>query len=349
MTGWFVSILKWIHSWLGSYGWSVIVFSLLIKLCLLPLDIKSRRSMRAMSALNPQLEKLKARYANDQEKLNQKMQELYRKNKVNPLSGCLPLLIQLPILYIMFAAMRYVAAEIQLTTMGEWIKSFLSDGEGNLLGLEALQDVIEGLRNGSGLVNFGDTQGWLWVKSVFQPDSFSKTVIPTVSDILTNLNQYKDKIDLAEDLKQLLVLYANDTNGIASAVDNAVSSNVNYFSFNLFLNWFKISIPRNWGTYVNGYFILPVLAGVSQWLSTKLQPTAADTSANTSGSGKFMKWFFPIFSVWICISSNAAFAIYWVFVNAWSIVSTIIINKMLDKEFAAKGNSSQPEKEALRP
>jgi len=349
MTGWFMSILSWIHSWLGSYGWSVIVFSLVIKLCLLPLDFKSRRSMRAMSALNPQMEKLKAHYANDPEKLNQKMQELYRKNKVNPLSGCLPILIQMPILFIMFAAMRHMSAQLQLTMMYDWIHANLIDAEGNLLALESteIQNLLAALADGSALASFGDTQSWLWIKSVFQPDSFGKLVIPTVSELNTILSQYPD--ELAEDMMKLITAYANSD--IAVEVDKAIASNVNAFSFNLFLNMFTITVPRNWGTYVNGYFILPILAGVSQWLATKLQP-GADMSASTNqaGSGKFMKWFFPIFSVWICISSTAAFAIYWVFVNAWSIVSSIAINKLIEKEEARKKNDpSDTEKEALQP
>ncbi|MBQ9856634.1 MAG: membrane protein insertase YidC, partial [Clostridia bacterium] len=103
MTGLFESLLTGINQIIGNYGWAVIIFSLLIKAVLLPLDIKSRKSMRAMSALNPKMEELKKRYGNDQEKLNRKMSELYKKNKVNPLSGCLPMLIQLPVLFIMFA------------------------------------------------------------------------------------------------------------------------------------------------------------------------------------------------------------------------------------------------------
>ena len=59
MTNLFISILNWVQSFIGSYGWSVIVFTLLIKLVLLPLDVKSRRSMKAMSALNPKIEELK--------------------------------------------------------------------------------------------------------------------------------------------------------------------------------------------------------------------------------------------------------------------------------------------------
>ena len=350
MTNLFIRILDWVQSFVGNYGWSVVVFTLLIKLVLLPLDVKSRKSMRAMALLNPKMEELKKRYGNDQEKLNKKMSDLYRKEKVSPLSGCLPLLIQLPILYIMFAAMRHVAARMQFTVVYNFIKSNLVDGDGNLMLLENIQPVIDGLKNGT--VSFGDTQSWLWIKSVFQPDNFSRVVFPTIKELTTALQQYPS--ELSEEAMQLITLYANDTNGLASAIDGAIRTNCDFFSFNLFLNWFPINWPRNWSNYVNGYYILPVLALATQILSTKLQPTDAGAGDQAQNStGKFMKWFFPILSLWICTSSNAAFSIYWVFVNIWSIVSNFAINKYLELQDKRKSDggdsSSDTTKEALQP
>ena len=106
-----LAIINLINQVIPSYGVAIIVFTLLIKLCVLPLDLKSRRSMQRMSALNPKLEALKQKYGNDQERYNQKVQELYQKEKISPLSGCLPLLISMPILFAMFYAMRVVANE----------------------------------------------------------------------------------------------------------------------------------------------------------------------------------------------------------------------------------------------
>ena len=355
MTAWFADILKWIHSWLGSYGWSVIVFSLLIKVVLLPLDIKSRRSMRAMSALNPQLEKLKARYGNDQQKLNQKMSELYRKNKVSPLSGCPPLLIQLPLLWIMFAAMRNVAAELQLSSMIKWINDMnliesVEDGVTTLVdaGSDTVQNILAAIREGRGLELFGSQESWLWIKSVFQADSFKSSVIPTCSELQTAVRTYS-KILTPEQINTITAYYQS---AVGTAIDEAVQFNIHQgkAGFCLFLNWefTRVNFPVNW-TYVNGLYILPVLAGVTQVLSTMLQPATADTSANNSGSGKFMKWFFPIFSVIICMTSTAAFAIYWVIVNIWSIVSSYIMNIVFEAKDKHKVIAPDTEKEALQP
>ncbi len=343
------SILDWVQTIVGNYGWAVIVFSLLIKGVLLPLDVKSRKSMRAMSALNPKLEDLKRRYANDQEKLNQKTTELYRKNKVNPLSGCLPMLIQLPVLFIMFSVMRNAAASIQLNMMYDWVSTNLTNADTmELISAEsaAFQDIIARLTSGEGIAMFGDTHSWLWIKSVFQPDTFSKTFIPTMAELKNMISSYSD--ELSADKLELLKLYVANTNELASAVDAAVRTNCGYTTYNLFFNFFPINIPSNWNTYVNGYFILPVLAGLTQFISNKLQPvqpSATTADGKKGGSGAFMKWFFPIFSVYICISSTAAFAIYWVFVNIWTMTTNFAINKFLE----IKEARANVDKEAIQP
>ena len=80
------NILAWIQSWVGSWGWTMVVFTVMVRLVLTPLDIKSRVSMRKTTKLQPQLQALQKKYANDKEKLNAKTAELYKKAHVNPLS-----------------------------------------------------------------------------------------------------------------------------------------------------------------------------------------------------------------------------------------------------------------------
>ena len=73
------------------------------------------------------------------------------------------------------------------------------------------------------------------------------------------------------------------------------------------------------------------------------QPTQPDANSNSAATGKFMTWFFPLFSLWICWSSTAAFSIYWVFVNVWTIVTTFFINKLIDRKEAAGGQTTKEE------
>lgn len=83
---------------LHNYGLAIIIFTLLIKLILLPLTIKQYRSTAKMQEIQPQIQEIQKRYKNDKEKLNQELMKVYQENKVNPAGGCLPLLIQMPIL-----------------------------------------------------------------------------------------------------------------------------------------------------------------------------------------------------------------------------------------------------------
>ena len=76
MTSIFESVLNGIYSFVGNYGWSVVIFTLLVRLVLLPLDVKSRKSMRAMSKVQPKAMELQKKYANDKDKLNQNQRAL---------------------------------------------------------------------------------------------------------------------------------------------------------------------------------------------------------------------------------------------------------------------------------
>ena len=92
--------------YVGNFGVSIIIVTILIKIALLPLTLKQDKSMKEMKKLQPEIDKIKEKYANDKQMLNIKTMELYKEHKVNPLGGCLPLLLQLPILFALFGVLR---------------------------------------------------------------------------------------------------------------------------------------------------------------------------------------------------------------------------------------------------
>lgn len=99
---WFIAqpifwLLGVIHSILGNWGWSIIVLTILIKLAFFPLSAASYKSMARMRAVAPRMAALKEEHAGDRQKLSQGMMELYKKEKINPLGGCLPILVQMPV------------------------------------------------------------------------------------------------------------------------------------------------------------------------------------------------------------------------------------------------------------
>ena len=99
-------LLNTTDKYVGNFGVSIIIVTILIKIALLPLTLKQDKSMKEMKKIQPELEKLKEKYANDKQMLNIKTMELYKEHKVNPLGGCLPLLLQLPILFALFGVLR---------------------------------------------------------------------------------------------------------------------------------------------------------------------------------------------------------------------------------------------------
>ena len=102
----FAFLLNTTDKYVGNFGISIIIVTILIKIALLPLTLKQDKSMKEMKKLQPEIEKIKAKYANDKQMLNIKTIELYKEHKVNPMGGCLPLLIQFPILIALFGVLR---------------------------------------------------------------------------------------------------------------------------------------------------------------------------------------------------------------------------------------------------
>src|SRR5690606_38313750 len=100
-------LLEVIHGALGNWGWSIIVLTIIIKLIFFPLSAASYRSMARMRAVSPKLQSLKEQFGDDRQKMSQAMMELYKKEKINPLGGCLPILVQMPV----FLALYWVLLE----------------------------------------------------------------------------------------------------------------------------------------------------------------------------------------------------------------------------------------------
>jgi len=99
-------LLKLIFDFVGDYGYSIIIFTIITKLILLPINMKQTESTKRMNEINPKMKEIQEKYKNDKEKMNQKLMELYKEHNYNPASGCLPALIQMPILFALFYVIR---------------------------------------------------------------------------------------------------------------------------------------------------------------------------------------------------------------------------------------------------
>ena len=99
-------ILSFIVNIVNDYAWSIIIFTILVRLCLLPLMVKQIKSTKAMQDIQPKMKEIQEKYKNKPEKQQEEIMKLYKDAKINPMAGCLPMFIQLPILMGLFALLR---------------------------------------------------------------------------------------------------------------------------------------------------------------------------------------------------------------------------------------------------
>ena len=130
-------VLHWLNGVIGNMGWAIIVLTLGIKALLFPLAYKSYVSMAKMKELQPEMEKLKEKAGDDRQKLQQGMMELYKKNKVNPAAGCLPILMQIPIFFSLYKVI-FVTLELRHAPWLLWIDDLSAPDPTSILNLFGL-------------------------------------------------------------------------------------------------------------------------------------------------------------------------------------------------------------------
>ena len=310
MTALLTKIIYGINSVINNYGISIILFTLLVKMLLLPLDFKSRKGMRKTALIQPEMQRLQKKYANDKEKLNQKVAELYRKEGVSPMSGCLPMIASMVVLWFMWGALRNVAN----TQLAEQCLAMIANGS----------------------VEF---EGFLWIKNIWMPDSPFTSVIANQNILaMVKPELWQQVLQTVETTnpEQFALLAAQGLTAetiTSETVFTALQAMPTYAdqtklwafmpSVNLLIT--QLSIYSN----NNGLFILPVLSAVTQYLMTLTQPQPAAANGQNN-NGQFMKYFFPLFSLWICASQNALFSLYWVISNVFAWVQSIVLNKVFE-------------------
>lgn len=116
-----IPLFQFLHLFIPNYGWVIIVFSIIIKIALHPLTRTSMKSMKRMQALTPLMNEIRAKYKDDPNKQNQQIMNLYKEYGINPAAGCLPLLLQMPILFALYAVFRS-SIELRQSAFMFWIQ-----------------------------------------------------------------------------------------------------------------------------------------------------------------------------------------------------------------------------------
>lgn len=307
-------IFDWINGFTGNYGLSIILFTVLFRLVLSPFDIRSRVGQREYTAklkkIQPEIDNINKAYKNDPQKAQQRMMEVRKANGIGMMpKGCGTMLLTYPILLAFFAVFRNLAAEHTV--------------ELSLLTEEA--DIAQ----------WFSTNGFLWVKNIWQPDvffNFSEVWGTRVLWIIKSIDGH----------------IIPNANAITSILSSAKITDITPDAVNTGLEAARLFVQNNFsvGTGIggNGFYILPLLAGAVQILSLKStqaqQPASDDPmAAQTAGTGKFMKIFFPLMFVYFCLVSSTALAIYWITSSLCMLLLNFIINKVLDARDAAKGEN----------
>jgi len=99
-------LLSFLYDYIQNYGFTLLIFTLIVKLCLYPLYAKQIKSTARMSEMQPKMKELQRKYGHDKQMLNEKTMEMYKAEKFNPAAGCLPMLLQMPIIFALFALLR---------------------------------------------------------------------------------------------------------------------------------------------------------------------------------------------------------------------------------------------------
>lgn len=242
-------LFKWIYYVVGNYGWTIILFTLLMKLILFPLTLKQQKAMKKTQALQPKLLKLQEKYKYDKEKLNQETMKLYQESGANPMGGCLPTLIQFPILIALYNIIRKPMSYLMMLSNdaimqiyerinGSAAESFSYINQIDLANkMRDSMDKVGDFINSHDLINF-DFFG------------FNLSVTPTLQYISEHWIYVLIPL-LAGGTTYLVSYVSSKISGIASQENNPTASSMkvmNYL-FPLMTAWFAITLPAGLGLY----------------------------------------------------------------------------------------------------
>ena len=291
----FAWLVRLFYDLTNSYGVALILFTLVIKLIMLPFQMKSKKSMMRMSRVSGQMQELQKRYAKNQAKLQEEMQKLYEEEGVNPMSGCLWSFLPLPILMALYSIIR------------QPITHFM------MLSKDVLQTVVQSVADaGVDLTN------------IVMMDKV--TGAPALKDGLYQMAAY-GQINLVKAVQEM---------GL-STPDGWFNVNYKFLGLDLTATpWEYVkSFTFTWA--VIGVILIPILAGLSQFVFSKLtMKTQPQADAAGGASMKSMMYMMPLFSVYIAFIMPAALGVYWIAQSVFSLIQEAILNKTLSAKMEAE-------------
>ena len=302
-------VLKFLYDLIGNYGVAIILFSILIKVIMLPLTIKQQKTLKKNEKIQKEMKQIQFKYKNDPEKLNQEVMNLYKREGMNPLSGCLGSIIQLVLLFSVFLLVRS-----PLTYMVKMDSNVIN----NLESIVAEQDSN--------------------TNNAYKEIAIIQYVKNLESQPSVNENEESNNDELTEnEIEESETKEKFDVNKYKNEID------INMDFFGIDLSQVPTQNLSNWKA-----LIIPILYVISSFISIKLtSPSTRKEEKNLITDGnkeqseevnpmgdasKTMTWMMPIMSVSIAIIAPLGLALYWLMNNILMIVEKLVLNKIFNKK-----------------
>jgi len=311
--------MRWIYSLtcaisesgFGNVFLTILISTILLRALTIFSDIKTRKSSAKMAEVQPEIQRLQKKYANDPRRFQAEQTKLMKEKGVSMWGSCLPMLITMPLFFCFIAAFRYWGYEMNL----------------RLLVDENAMELFKSFK-------------FLWINNIWQPDNGLTPVLangasflatPQLSNLL-----YLQEPGVGEKLVEMGLAVTKVYQGGVSyqILSNDAAIAIYDAAIQPFLDVYK--------GYNNGWFIMSILAGgtnfLSAWLMTKNTPAANEEAAKST---KWMNYLFPVMSFIFCLNYNAAFAIYWTLTSVIMIIVNLILNKKFPRTEPAKEDANK--------
>lgn len=294
-----------------NIGLCIILFTLVIYLLLMPLTVKQQKFSKLSAKMNPELQAINKKYKGKQDqvsvmKMNEETKAVYAKYGVSPMGSCLQMLIQMPILFALYRVIWNIPAYVG------GVKDAFMPLVDKLLTLDGSQAYLADFAS-KNQVNF-EKMGY------------------TANTIVDTLYKFKPSnwTDLADQFPQLSDLVMSTQKNV-DQMNNFLGMNIADSPLNMIKSGFETGAVLT----IIAALMIPVLAGLTQWLNTKLMPQASTGAQNGEGgtmesSLKTMNTVMPIMSMVFCVSLPAGMGIYWIAGAVIRSVQQVIVNKHLD-------------------
>ena len=328
LTKWLLSGMRWLYETImsstgmqASYAivLTIFLFTLAIRCLTVFGDIKSRKSSLQMAEIQPDIDRLTKKYGSDPRRFNQERSKLMKEKGVSTLSGCLPLLIMMPLLFMFINAFRAWSNEQMLSLL-----------------LTMDQDPAKG-------IELFSQYKFFWILNIWRPDNltssavltgeqFWRTFAMTKSTYIDKFIYYAEHQQALDELLLRMGFFVKDAAGALTIVEDNTA----------FLSAYETIMGPcidAYKGYVNGYAILPLVAGgtsfLLSWVSmqqqnkNKKEEDPNSPAAQAANTGKTMMYIMPVMSVFFCWQYDATFSIYWIVSNVIAVCINVILNKTL--------------------